>query len=403
MPAFDYQAQDANGRTCRGQQEADSARHARQILRERGLRITRLSGAKKSRPGGRHGQAGTRLGVTDLALLTRQLATLIHAGLPLEEALSAVTAQSEKTAVSNVLAAVRNRVTEGHALATALSAFPRAFPELFRATVAAGERSGHLGHVLEQLADYTEARQAARQKIQLALVYPMILMFASVAIVGFLLGYVVPDVVKIFISSGQPLPPLTQAMIAMSNGLRRYGWLLLMLLMAGTGAARWALRQPRLKLRWHVLQLNLPLVGPVLRAMEAARFASTLAILGKSAVPLVDALEISATVIANLAIRQRMLDVARSVREGGTLARGLERSGDIPPMMLHLIASGERAGELDSLLARAAELQEKALAARIALVVSLFEPIMLVLMGGVVLLIVMAILLPILSLNQLVN
>ncbi|WP_338648922.1 type II secretion system inner membrane protein GspF [Pseudomonas sp. ML2-2023-3] len=403
MPAFDYQAQDANGRTCRGQQEADSARHARQILRERGLRITRLSGAKKSRPGGRHGQAGTRLGVTDLALLTRQLATLIHAGLPLEEALSAVTAQSEKTAVSNVLAAVRNRVTEGHALATALSAFPRAFPELFRATVAAGERSGHLGHVLEQLADYTEARQASRQKIQLALVYPMILMFASVAIVGFLLGYVVPDVVKIFINSGQPLPPLTQAMIAMSNGLRRYGWLLLMLLMAGTGAARWALRQPRLKLRWHVLQLNLPLVGPVLRAMEAARFASTLAILGKSAVPLVDALEISATVIANLAIRQRMLDVARSVREGGTLARGLERSGDIPPMMLHLIASGERAGELDSMLARAAEQQEKNLAARIALVVSLFEPIMLVLMGGVVLLIVMAILLPILSLNQLVN
>jgi len=403
MPAFDYQAQDANGRTCRGQQEADSARHARQILRERGLRITRLSGAKKSRPGGRHGQAGTRLGVTDLALLTRQLATLIHAGLPLEEALSAVTAQSEKTAVSNVLAAVRNRVTEGHALATALSAFPLAFPELFRATVAAGERSGHLGHVLEQLADYTEARQASRQKIQLALVYPMILMFASVAIVGFLLGYVVPDVVKIFINSGQPLPPLTQAMIAMSNGLRRYGWLLLMLLMAGTGAARWALRQPRLKLRWHVLQLNLPLVGPVLRAMEAARFASTLAILGKSAVPLVDALEISATVIANLAIRQRMLDVARSVREGGTLARGLERSGDIPPMMLHLIASGERAGELDSMLARAAEQQEKNLAARIALVVSLFEPIMLVLMGGVVLLIVMAILLPILSLNQLVN
>ena len=403
MPAFDYQAQDANGRTCRGQQEADSARHARQILRERGLRITRLSGAKKSRPGGRHGQAGTRLGVTDLALLTRQLATLIHAGLPLEEALSAVTAQSDKTAVSNVLAAVRNRVTEGHALATALSAFPRAFPELFRATVAAGERSGHLGHVLEQLADYTEARQASRQKIQLALVYPMILMFASVAIVGFLLGYVVPDVVKIFINSGQPLPALTQAMIAMSNGLRRYGWLLLMLLMAGTGAARWALRQPRLKLRWHVLQLNLPLVGPVLRAMEAARFASTLAILGKSAVPLVDALEISATVIANLAIRQRMLDVARSVREGGTLARGLERSGDIPPMMLHLIASGERAGELDSMLARAAEQQEKNLAARIALVVSLFEPIMLVLMGGVVLLIVMAILLPILSLNQLVN
>lgn len=403
MPAFEYQAQDANGRSCRGQQEADSARHARQLLRERGLRLTRLSAAKTSRHSGRHAQSGTRLGVTDLALLTRQLSTLIHAGLPLEEALAAVTAQSEKRLVSSLLAAVRSRVIEGHSLATALSAFPRAFPELFRATVAAGERSGHLGHVLEQLADYTEARQASRQKIQLALVYPMILLFASLAIVGFLLGYVVPDVVKIFVNSGQPLPALTQGMIALSGGLRSYGWLLLIVLIAGVGAARWALRQPRLKLRWHVLLLNAPLVGGVLRAMEAARFASTLSILGKSAVPLVDALEISATVVTNLAVRHRMLDVARSVREGGTLARGLERSGDIPPMMLHLIASGERAGELDNMLARAAEQQEKTLAARIALVVSLFEPIMLVLMGGVVLLIVMAVLLPILSLNQLVN
>ena len=403
MPAFEYQAQDATGRTCRGSQEADSARHARQLLRERGLRLTHLSEPKKSRGQGSHAQSGTRLGVTDLALLTRQLATLIHAGLPLEEALGAVAAQSEKRRVSQLLAAVRSRVLEGHALATSLTAFPKAFPELFRATVAAGERSGHLGHVLEQLADYTEARHASRQKIQLALVYPLILLVASFSIVGFLLGYVVPDVVKIFINSGQPLPALTQAMIVLSSGLRSYGGLLLVLLFAAVLAARWGLRQPRLKLRWHVLLLNLPLAGGVLRAMEAARFASTLSILGKSAVPLVDALEISATVIANLAIRQRMLDVARSVREGGTLARGLERSGDIPPMMLHLIASGERAGELDSLLGRAAEQQEKTLAARIALVVSLFEPIMLVLMGGVVLLIVMAILLPILSLNQLVN
>lgn len=222
------------------------------------------------------------------------------------------------------------------------------------------------------------------------------------SIVGFLLGYVVPDVVKIFINSGQPLPVLTRAMIAISDGLRSHGGLLLMVLLAACGAVRWALRQPRLKLRWHVLLLNLPLAGRVVRAMEAARFASTLAIWA-SAVPLVDALEIAATVISNLAIRRRMLDVARSVREGGTLARGLERSGDIPPMMLHLIASGERAGELDSMLARAAEQQEKTLAARIALVVSLLEPIMLVLMGGIVLLIVLAILLPILGLNQWVN
>jgi general secretion pathway protein F len=237
----------------------------------------------------------------------------------------------------------------------------------------------------------------------MALVYPLILMLASVVIVGFLLGYVVPDVVKIFVDSGQPLPWLTRALISVSNGLRSHGlWLFGALAMVG-GLWRWSLRQPLWRMRCHRLVLNLPIAGQLLREMEAARFASTLAILGKSAVPLVDALEIAAAVIGNLSIRARMADVARAVREGGTLTRGLEISGDIPPMMLHMIASGERAGELDRMLSRAAEQQESSLAARIALVVSLFEPAMLVLMGGVVLLIVLAILLPILSLNQLVN
>ncbi|VVN96994.1 type II secretion system inner membrane protein GspF [Pseudomonas fluorescens] len=403
MPAFEYQAQDRNGGRCRGVQEADSPRHARQLLRERGLLPTELRAAKNQRLQGAAFANMTRLSASELALLTLQLSTLIQAGLPLEEALRAVAAQSEKRRVSSLLSAVRARVMEGHALAAALAGFPRAFPELFCATIAAGERSGHLGYVLEQLAAYTEARQLSRQRIQLALVYPMILLFASLAIVGFLLGYVVPDVVKIFVDSGQPLPLLTQAMIALSNGLRSHGLVLLALLSGIAVTVRWALQQPSLRLRWHAWVLKTPLLGGVFRAMEAARFASTLAILGKSAVPLVDALEIAAAVVGNLTIRARMHVVARSVREGGTLTRGLELSGDIPPMMLHMIASGERAGELDSMLARAAEQQEKSLAARIALVVSLFEPMMLVLMGGVVLLIVMAILLPILSLNQLVS
>jgi general secretion pathway protein F len=345
----------------------------------------------------------TGLSASELALLTLQLSTLVQAGLPLEQALQAVVQQSHKRRVGNLLSQVRDRVMEGQSLASALGVFPRAFPEVFRATVAAGERSGHLGHVLEQLAAYTEARQASRQKIQLALVYPMLLMVACVAIVGFLLGYVVPDVVRIFVDSGQPLPWLTQAMIAFSHGLRAYGVLLLVLAAGGVAVLRWGMQQPRWRWQWHRLALHIPLLGSVFRAMEAARFASTLAILGKSAVPLVDALEIAAAVIGNVTIRARMSDVARSVREGGTLTRGLEASGDIPPLMLHMIASGERAGELDVMLARAAEQQEKSLAARIALVVSLFEPAMLVVMGGVVLLIVMAILLPILSLNQLVN
>ena len=399
MPTFDYRADDYQGRRRKGRLEADNPRHARQLLRERGLwprdiKEIRVA-AGDNRPG--------RLSAADLALLTLQLSTLVQAGLPLEESLEAVAKQSAKRRVASLLSAVRSRVMEGHALATALEQFPKAFPELFRATVAAGERSGHLGHVLEQLAAYTQARQASRQKIQMALVYPLILMLASVVIVGFLLGYVVPDVVKIFVDSGQALPWLTRALIRTSDGLRHHGLLLIAALALLVALWRWSLRQQAWRLRWHRLALNLPVCGDVLRAMEAARFASTLAILGKSAVPLVDALEIAAAVIGNLTIRARMADVARSVREGGTLTHGLELSGDIPPMMLHMIASGERAGELDRMLARAAEQQESSLAARIALVVSLFEPAMLVLMGGVVLLIVLAILLPILSLNQLVN
>ncbi len=402
MPTFDYRALDAQGRPCKGRLEADGPRHARQLLRERGVWPRVLIEVRAGSGAGKQSRGG-RLSAADLALLTLQLSTLVQAGLPLEEALEAVAKQSAKRKVAGLLSAVRSRVMEGHALASALGQFPKAFPELFRATVAAGERSGHLGHVLEQLAAYTQARQASRQKIQMALVYPLILMLASVAIVGFLLGYVVPDVVKIFVDSGQPLPWLTQALIGVSNGLRNHFLLLLGVLATLSGLWRWSWQQPQWRLRWHRWVLNAPVIGEVLRAMEAARFASTLAILGKSAVPLVDALEISAAVIGNLTIRARMVEVACSVREGGTLTRGLELSGDIPPMMLHMIASGERAGELDRMLARAAEQQESSLAARIALVVSLFEPAMLVLMGGVVLLIVMAILLPILSLNQLVN
>jgi len=401
MPTFDYRAQDRQGRPCKGRQEADSPRHARQLLRERGLLPSQVQVAAER---GMHGQGrAAGLSASERALPTLQLSTLVQAGLPLEEALEAVAQQSQKRRVASLLSQVRGRVMEGQSLAAALGAFPRAFPELFQATVAAGERSGHLGQVLEQLAAYTEARQASRQRIQLALVYPALLMFACVAIVGFLLGYVVPDVVKIFVDSGQPLPVLTQAMIALSHGLRAYGLVLLLIVLGAVALLRWSLRQARWRWHWHRLALRIPLLGGVFRAMEAARFASTLAILGKSAVPLVDALEIAAAVIGNVTIRARMSDVARSVREGGTLTRGLEAGGDIPPLMLHMIASGERAGELDAMLARAAEQQEKSLAARIALVVSLFEPAMLVVMGGVVLLIVMAILLPILSLNQLVN
>ena len=397
MNVFDYKARDASGRRCRGQQQAQGARHARQLLRERGLVLLELKPAAGQ---SRAGKGGQRLSAGQLTLLTLQLSTLVQAGLPLEEALQAVAAQSGQRRVSQLVDAVRARIIEGHDLASALAAFPRAFPAVFCATVAAGERSGHLGQVLAQLAHYTEVRQQSRQTLQLALVYPAILLCASLGIVAFLLGYVVPDVIEVFVDRGQPLPWLTEGLLLLSHGLSRYGLVLLAVLAGLAGLGRWTLRHRLWRWRAHCLLLRLPVIGRVLQAMEAARFASTLAILGKSAVPLVEALHIAAAVIASLPIRQRMQDVARRVGEGETLTRSLEQGGDMPPLMLHMIASGERAGELDRLLELAAEQQEKTLAARIALLVSLFEPAMLMFMGAVVLLIVMAILMPILNLNQ---
>lgn len=344
MAAYEYLAMCSAGRRSRGVQEADSQRQARQLLRERNLVPLQVRPARGSRvPGQGSAPPSSRgLGASELAMLTRQLATLVQAALPLEEVLAAVAAQCEKRSQQSMLLAIRSRILEGHGLARAMGEFPRAFPALYRATVAAGERAGHLGQVLLQLADYTEARQAARQQIQLAMLYPSILLLAALGIVGFLLGFVVPDVVKVFVDSGQELPALTRGLIALSNLLRDYG--IFLLLLAGTlfGAARMALRKPGLRLRWHRFQLRLPLLGRVIRASNCTRFVSTLAILGRSGVPLVDALEIASEVVANQRIRTGLKDVARAVREGGGLTRALEQSGLFPPMMLYMIASGER-------------------------------------------------------------
>ncbi|ANI12768.1 type II secretion system protein GspF [Pseudomonas citronellolis] len=405
MAAFEYVALDGRGRQRKGVLEADSARQVRQLLRERQLaplevRATRSQA--QAEPGGRLGLV-RGLSARELALVTRQLATLVLAALPVEEALRAAAAQSASARTQGMLLAVRARVLEGHSLAGSLKAFPAAFPDLYRATVAAGEHAGHLGPVLEQLADYTEQRQQSRQKIQLALLYPLILMCASLLIVGFLLGYVVPDVVKVFIDSGQTLPALTRGLIALSDWVKAWGAAMLVALSMTIFALRWGLRDERMRLRWHRFLLRVPLLGRLGRATDCARFASTLAILTRSGVPLVEALAIAGEVIGNRVIRADVLVVAQKVREGGSLTRSLEASGQFPPMMLHMIASGERSGELDQMLARTASNQESDLSAQIALLVGLFEPFMLVFMGAVVLVIVLAILLPILSLNQMVG
>ncbi|MGA4634209.1 GspF family T2SS innner membrane protein variant XcpS [Pseudomonas solani] len=405
MAAFEYLALDARGRPQKGVLEADSARQVRQLLREKQLAPLEVKATRTREQAASGGRLGFARGLSarDLALVTRQLATLVQAALPIEEALRAAAAQSTSPRIQSMLLAVRARVLEGHSLAGSLREFPAAFPELYRATVAAGEHAGHLGPVLEQLADYTEQRQQSRQKIQLALLYPVILMCASLGIVSFLLGYVVPDVVRVFIDSGQTLPLLTRGLIALSDFVKHWGWMVALLAIAAFIGARVALREEAIRSRWHGLVLRIPLVGGLVRATDTARFASTLAILTQSGVPLVEALGIGAEVIANRVIRTDVILAAQKVREGGSLTRALEASGQFPPMMLHMIASGERSGELDQMLARTARNQENDLGAQIALLVGLFEPFMLVFMGAVVLVIVLAILLPILSLNQLVG
>ena len=404
MAAFEYVALDPRGRQHKGLIEADSPRQARQLLRDKQWSPLEVKQARSREDSGTGGFSfGRGLSARDLALVTRQLATLVQAALPIEEALRATAAQASSQRIKSMLLAVRARVMEGHSLAAALREYPSAFPELYRATVAAGEHAGHLGLVLDQLADYTDQRQQSRQKIQLALLYPVILLVASLAIVVLLLGYVVPDVVKVFVNTGQELPGLTVGLIATSEAVQRWGWLMLLgIVVAGVGM-RLALRDENLKRRWHAFILRIPLVGRLTRATNTARFASTLAILTRSGVPLVDALGIAAAVIGNLRIRERVVEAAQRVREGGSLTRALDATGEFPPMMLHMIASGEKSGELDQMLSRTARNQENDLAAQISLLVGLFEPFMLVFMGAVVLVIVLAILLPILSLNQLVG
>lgn len=407
MPAFSWTALDATGRTRKGVTEGDSARLVRQVLREQGL--TPLSveeTAKQVRAvSGSSPLARWRAGLSsgELALITRQLATLVQAGLPIEAALGAVAQQSEKLATRNLIHAVRSRVTEGHTLAAALSEYPRVFPELYRATVAAGEESGHLDAVLERLADYTEAREALRRKIQLALFYPGLLTLMAVVVVMGLLTYVVPQVTQVFEHLGQELPDLTQALLALSGFLREHGLWLLGGLAAGALAFRRALRHTSIKRRWHHLLLRLPLAGRLIRGVNTARFARTLGILASAGVPILEAMRIAASVMNNLPMREAVEEATLRVREGVGIATALADSKLFPPMSVQLIASGEQSGRLRPMLERAAAQQEGELSAIIATALGLFEPVLIMVMGGVVLIIVLAILLPIFELNQLVK
>ena len=404
MPAFEYLALDSGGRKRKGVAEGDTARVVRARLRQDGLNPLQVEEVRdQARGAGGLSRPGRGISPLDLALATRQMATLARAGLPVEEILGTVARQTEKARIRNVLTAVRTRVMEGHALASAMAEFPRVFPDLYRTTVAAGEQSGHLDLVLERLADYTENRNALRQKVSLALFYPLILTLVAIGVTVALLAFVVPEVVQVFAGIGQDLPWLTRALITTSDALRDYGLWTLALLVVLLIALRRLIRHERWQNRYHRLLLRLPLVGRLARGLNTARFARTLSILAASGVPLLDALRTSGEVIGNRPMRSAVVAAAQRVREGSGIGRALEQSGYFPPMTVHLIKSGESSGKLNEMLERAAETQERELETRIAMVVGLFEPLLIVTMGGVVLTIVLAILLPIFELNQLVN
>ncbi|HTN34008.1 MAG TPA: type II secretion system inner membrane protein GspF [Marinobacter sp.] len=403
MPAYDYKALDAKGRQKRGVMEADAPRAVRQQLRQMGM--TPLEVELVARKPVRANPLSSRgsLAASDLALITRQLATLIQSSIPVEQALSATAQQSAKPRMRSMLIAIRAKVMEGYTLADSLGEFPRAFPRLYRSTVAAGEHAGHLDLVLNRLADYTESRQEAQQKIQLAAIYPIILSVVAISIVIFLLTYVVPDIIEVFIKQGHELPALTKAMLAMSGFLSNYGVYLAAALFVAILAFRFALSKPGFRMRFHKRLLHLPLLSGMVRGVNTARYASTLSILTTSGVPLVEAMKIAGEVLSNDFLRRVLRDAARKVSEGGSLYRSLDQTGYFPPMMLHMIASGETSGELDSMLERTAKMQENTLQSQIAAIVGLFEPLMLLIMGGVVLIIVMAIMLPILDMSNLVG
>lgn len=405
MPAFEYVSVDADGRKQKGVLEADSARQVRQQLREKGWLPVSVEPAAREHQKEKSGLSFLRSGMSayELALITRQLATLIQAGIPIEETLRAVSRQTERPGLQSLMMAVRARVIEGYTLAQSMSEFPKAFPELYRATVAAGEKSGHLDLVLNQLADYTESRYDTQKKIQGAMIYPIVLTVLATLIVTGLLTYVVPDIVKVFDNTRQQLPLLTRGLIGASNLVKTVGPYVFVLLVIGSFMVRPLLRQEANRYRLHAWQLRIPLIRRLIRGANASRFASTLSILARSGVPLVEALRIAAEVSSNLLIRDAIRQAAVKVTEGGSLSRALEESGYFPPMMMQMIASGEQSGELDEMLSRAATMQEKELGNLITTLVGLFEPFMLLLMAGVVLLIVLAIMLPILSMNNLVG
>lgn len=406
MPAYHFTAINNSGQEQKGVMEAETEKHVRQMLRDKSLipLSVRPAQEKKVLGGDNKTPLFSRqrgLSSKEIALFTRQFATLLSAGLPLEESLLAVAEQTEKQRLKGLILSVRSKVLEGHALASALREHPQAFSALFCATIAAGEKTGHLDKVLVRLADYTEQQWNMRQKLKTAMIYPAMIVLVAVGIVGFLLEYVVPKMVAVYGHLNQTLPVMTQVLIAISNMVKNEGLYVLIVLVLALYAWHRALKQsPALREKAHRWLLRLPLIGYAVKTADTARFARTLSILTASGVPALDAMNISAQLITTIPIRNAVEEAVHRVREGGTIYLALKQTTYFPPMSIHMIASGEASGQLEGMLERVAKNQEDEIIRLIDVGLALFEPAIILLMGAIVLFIVLAVLLPIFQLNQ---
>lgn len=403
MATFAYKAIDTNGKQKKGTLESDSARLLRQQLRGMGLTPVEVEPVANKKTKAGSNLLRSKIKTAELALITRQLSTLVASSIPIEECLHAVAEQCDNPKIKTMVSSVRSGVIEGHSLADSMRGFPLIFDNLFCAMVAAGEKSGHLEKVLDRLADYAEQRQEMKSKMMQAMIYPIVLTLVAVSVVAILLTSVVPQVVGQFEHMGTDLPGSTQFLIAASDALSAYGLYFVMLVIGFIFAVKQWLKKEKNQLVFDKHLLNLPVLGRVANELNTARFARTLSILNSSAVPLLEAMGIAGNVLSNQYIRLKVAEATNLVREGTSLGQSLKSTQLFPPMMLHMIASGERSGELGNMLERSADNQDKQFSAQVTVALGIFEPALVVSMAGVVLFIVAAILQPILQLNNMVS
>lgn len=406
MPAFEYKALDAKGKQLKGVIEADTARHARSQLREqRMMPLEILPVTEKEAKAKSSGFSVFKRGISvaELALITRQIATLVAAGLPIEESLKAVGQQCEKDRLASMIMAVRSRVVEGYSFADSLAEFPHIFDDLYRAMVASGEKSGHLEVVLNRLADYTERRQQLKSKLQQAMIYPIVLTVVAIGVISVLLAAVVPKVVGQFEHMGAELPATTRFLISASDFVQNYGLFVVLAIVLLAVVFQRMLKSPAFRMKYDSFLLQMPVIGRVSKGLNTARFARTLSILSASSVPLLDGMRIASEVLQNMRVRAAVDDATARVREGTSLGAALTNTKLFPAMMLYMIASGEKSGQLEQMLERAADNQDREFEGNVNIALGVFEPMLVVSMAGIVLFIVMAILQPILALNNLIS